>query len=116
MNDENFYQKKRRRTGESTPLSLHQNAPPAQSGAALRPSRQAAPSGGPGWHVLPDRVGAGLLSPPPGWLVAGAGRLGVRLAAFSLADGQQGPYDPLSTAKFTNLKADASLSRNVGRR
>lgn len=85
MNDENFF-KKAAAHGEEPPLTPQTNI---SDPAALRPSRQTTPRGWPGWHVLTDCFNAGF-APAAGLVVAGVGRLGVRLAAFSLADSEQG--------------------------
>lgn len=86
MNDENFF-KKAAAHGEEPPLTPQNEH--QRSWAALRPSRQTTPRGWPGWHVLTDCFNAGF-APAAGLVVAGVGRLGVRLAAFSLADSEQG--------------------------
>ncbi len=69
--------------------------------AALRPSRQTTPRGWPGWHVLTDCFNAGF-APAAGLVVAGVGRLGVRLAAFSWQIASRA-VDPLSREIY-NLK------------
>lgn len=68
--------------------------------AALRPSRQTTRAVG-GWHVLTDCFNAGF-TPAAGLVVAGVGRLGVRLAAFSPQIASRA-VDPLSREIY-NLK------------
>ncbi len=79
MNDENFF-KKAAAHGEEPPLTPQNE----HQRSGLRFARRVR---------LPRAVGlAGmfLLAPAAGLVVAGVGRLGVRLAAFSLADSEQG--------------------------
>lgn len=80
------FSKKRRRMGGT---SFNSSKRTSAVRAALRPSRQTTPRGWPGWYVLTDCFNAGF-APAAGLVVAGVGRLGVRLAAFSLADSEQG--------------------------
>ncbi len=85
MNDENFF-KKAAAHGQEPPLTPQNEH---QRSGLLRPSRQTTPRGWPGWHVLTDCFNAGFAS-VAGLVVAVVGRLGVRLAAFSLANSEQG--------------------------
>ncbi len=86
MNDENFFKKA---AAHGVGTSFNSSKRTSAVRAALRPSRQTTPCGWPGWHVLTDCFNAGF-APAAGLVVAGVGRLGVRLAAFSLADSEQG--------------------------
>lgn len=85
MNDENFF-KKAAAHGEEPPLTPQNEH---QRSGLRCPSRQTTPRGWPGWHVLTDCFNAGFAS-VAGLVVAVVGRLGVRLAAFSLANSEQG--------------------------
>ena len=82
MNDENFF-KKAAAHGEEPPLTPQNE----HQRSGLRFARRVR---------LPRAVGlAGMFlpiafTPAAGLVVAGVGRLGVRLAAFSLADSEQG--------------------------
>ena len=86
MNDENFF-KKAAAHGEEPPLTPQNEH--QRSGLRFARRVRLPLCGWPGWHVLTDCFNAGF-APAAGLVVAGVGRLGVRLAAFSLADSEQG--------------------------
>lgn len=86
MNDENFF-KKAAAHGEEPPLTPQNE----HQRSGLRFARRVRLPRAVGLAGMFLPIASTLVShPPPGWWVAGVGRLGVRLAAFSLADSEQG--------------------------
>ncbi len=103
MNDENFF-KKAAAHGEEPPLTPKRTSAVR---AALPVASKTTPCGWPGWHVLTDCFNAGF-APAAGLVVAGVGRLGVRLAASAWQIASRA-VDPLSREIY-NLKTDAVLA------
>ncbi len=89
MNDENFF-KKAAAHGEEPPLTPQNE----HQRSGLRFARRVRLPRAVGLAGMFLPIASTLVShPPPGWwwlVVAGVGRLGVRLVAFSLADSEQG--------------------------
>ncbi len=86
MNDENFF-KKAAAHGEEPPLTPQNE----HQRSGLRFARRVRLPRAVGLAGMFLPIASTLVShPPPGLVVAGVGRLGVRLAAFSLADSEQG--------------------------
>ncbi|STL83205.1 putative signal transduction protein [Escherichia coli] len=86
MNDENFF-KKAAAHGEEPPLTPQNEH--QRSGLRFARRVRLPRAVGLAGMFLTDCFNAGF-APAAGLVVAGVGRLGVRLAAFSLADSEQG--------------------------